>query len=271
MATLLEQALGRVLRPLVRLAIARRLTFPVLAQRLKRLYVEVAESDCALPGRRLTDSRVSLLTGLQRRDVRDLRSADPPASPPADGRLAAAGPLRRVLARWRSEAWCDLDGLPLTLPRRGPRSFEALVASVSRDLPPRTLLDQLLAEGSVTQDRAAGTVTLAGDLGTRDEASRLEALGTSLGAHAEVAVGNLLGATPPVYERSFQVEGLSAESVVALERLARNLQAVLLSRLDAEAQRLQAAEQPDAPRTGRFRAGAFLLAEAPAPEKRDDT
>ncbi len=259
----LERLFSRTLRPLVRLALARRLGFPAFASLLKTLYVEVAEQDFALAGRRMTDSRVSLLTGLQRRDVRSLRAAE--AEPPP----LRTGPLRRVLARWRAEPWCDQEGEPRVLPRRGPRSFETLVASVSRDLHPRTLLDQLLADGSVAHDVDAGSVTLIRGGPARDEASRLDAGGGGLAAHATVTVANLLGAAPPHYERSVQAEGLSAESVIALERLARNLQAVLLSRLDAEAQRLQAAEKPDAPRTGRFRAGVFFLAETPAPLTED--
>ncbi|MEO1550705.1 MAG: hypothetical protein AAFR93_09770, partial [Pseudomonadota bacterium] len=62
--------LDRVLRPLVRLAIARGVLFPDLAQCLRRLYVEAA---VARGQGRVTDSRISVLTGLQRREIARLR------------------------------------------------------------------------------------------------------------------------------------------------------------------------------------------------------
>ncbi len=263
MTSSVQTALRQILRPLVRLAIARRLGYPAFATLLKAVYVEVAEAEFPLAGRRLTDSRISLLTGLQRRDVHVLRTAGDGAVP-----RVRAGQLRRVLGRWRGEAWCDPEGAPLVLPRRGPGSFDSLVAEVSRDLHPRTILDQLLSEQSVIYDkeaeRVALTATAPGGVAP-DEAPRLRTLGANLGDHAAAAAANLQSATPPFFDRAVRHNRLSAESLAALDRLARNLTGVVLARLDAEALRLQEADAKGADQAGRFRAGAFIYSEKTDP------
>lgn len=71
----LHAPLARLLRPLVRLCIRSGMTFPALAQLLRELFVNVAEHDFALEGKEQTDSRVSLLTGIHRKEVARLRGA----------------------------------------------------------------------------------------------------------------------------------------------------------------------------------------------------
>ena len=267
-----ENALRRILRPLARLAIARRFGFPAFAELLKGVYVDVAESRFRLNDRRLTDSRVSLLTGLQRRDVRALRAGDGAVT----GEAAPAGPLPRVVARWSGGLrWQDRRGRPLPLPRRGPRSFESLVAEVSRDIHPRTVLDQLLAEGAVAWDAEAETVTLlAGAYLPRDEAARLAYLGANLGDHAEAAAENLLAEPPPFVERAAHYNQLSPASLAALDSLARTLLGEALARINAEALKRQDADRATGEASGRFRAGAFIYSQdggpAPRPAQSED-
>ena len=63
---ILRQALRAVLRPLVRLLLQNQLTYPAFAALLKEVYVELADAEFRLSGKRQTDSRVSLLTGIHR-------------------------------------------------------------------------------------------------------------------------------------------------------------------------------------------------------------
>src|ERR1700712_2013315 len=92
----LHAPLARLLRPLVRLLVARGITFPALTDLLRELYVNVAEYDFALAGKEQTDSRVSLLTGIHRKEVRRLRGAGAPVSavPATLSRTSA------IIARW---------------------------------------------------------------------------------------------------------------------------------------------------------------------------
>ena len=70
----LVRALRKLLRPLVRLMLAHGITYPYLSDLLKGLFVEVAEQDFRLDAKAPTDSRVSLVSGVHRKDVARLRS-----------------------------------------------------------------------------------------------------------------------------------------------------------------------------------------------------
>ena len=79
-AAKLHAPLARLLRPLVRLCIRGGMTFPALTQLFRELFVNVAEHDFALEGKEQTDSRVSLLTGIHRKEVARLRGAGAPVN-----------------------------------------------------------------------------------------------------------------------------------------------------------------------------------------------
>ena len=57
-------ALRRVLRPMVKLMLARGITFPYLSELLKSLFVEVADREFRVDITEPTDSRVSLISGV---------------------------------------------------------------------------------------------------------------------------------------------------------------------------------------------------------------
>ena len=69
----LVKALRQALRPLLHVMLARGITLPYLAELIKSLLVEVAERDFQLDGKPVTDSRISLLSGVHRKDVNRLR------------------------------------------------------------------------------------------------------------------------------------------------------------------------------------------------------
>ena len=110
----LHGPVARLLRPLVRLLIKSGVTFPALCDLLRELYVNVAEYDFALPDKSQTDSRVSLLTGIHRKEVRRLRGAGRRSMSfrplfPAPARFSRAGsarpnsPMKRAgPCRWRA-------------------------------------------------------------------------------------------------------------------------------------------------------------------------
>lgn len=246
----LLDALDRVLAPLVRLLIGSGVRHGALADRLKRLYVEAADRDFALPGKRMTDSRLSLLTGLQRRDIKALRKA-PPAAP------ARHGPLPRVLGRWSAEGGAPLDRA----------SLENLIREVSRDMHPRTVIDELVRQGTVIENEGAFRLAANAWL-PRDEAGRLGYFGGNLGDHAAAASANLLAppGEAPFFERAVHYNRLTPGSLAKLEVLARALQAESLTRLNAEAAALQQADAERPGAAGRFRCGAYILTDPGDPE-----
>jgi len=249
----LSAALRRILDPLVRTMIARGMTYNDLSEVLKSAFVARAEADFGLEGKRMTDSRISLLTGLQRRDVRAHRQGD------LEMPRESAGPLPRVIARWLSDQeWLDRRGQPRTLDRTGERhSFDALVASISRDMHPRTLLDELARQGAVAIEGDRIALTARSYLPSDDDA-KLGYFGANLGDHAEAASANLSTEEPPYFERAVHYNNLSEKAASALEALARKRQHEVLSELNTEALRLQNEGADDGPLTSRFRCGSFV-------------
>src|SRR5580700_8148994 len=152
---MLLRPVRRLLRPLVRLLIQRGVTFPAVADVLRSLYVEVAAHELLTEPRARTDSRISLLTGVHRKEIRRWRSEthEPDAVPPVITRTS------QIIARWLREAeYVDAEGQPRALPRlprpEGGPSFEGLVQSVTSDVRPRAVLDDWLNHGIVTVDAA---------------------------------------------------------------------------------------------------------------------
>ena len=69
----LVTALRKLLRPLVRLLLSFQVSYPFLSTLLKSIYVDVADQEFSVDGKRQSDSRITLLTGVHRKDVKRLR------------------------------------------------------------------------------------------------------------------------------------------------------------------------------------------------------
>lgn len=261
----LPSRVSRILGPIVRLLIARGLRIPDLYESLKRLYVEQADQHFRIDGKRLTDSRISVLTGLQRRDVKRLRREAPESS------AASMGPVPRVISAWISHPdWQDDHGNPSPLPRKGSgkNTFDALVAQVSRDIHPRTVLDALLETGSASLDETGGTVSLnATAYVPRDEATLETYLANNVGDHLEAGVGNILAApdAAPFFERAAHFNNLSPASLDTLDEQARILQSDALQQIASLARELQETDATDDTAVGRFRCGAFIYLDSKPP------
>jgi Family of unknown function (DUF6502) len=158
----LVEAIGGMLRPLVKRLLAAGVPFGRVEARLRELFVEVAGSELALPGRRQTDSRVALVTGINRKEVRRIRSADKETVAPRSFTMNHAASL---ISRWRTDPQTsDRSGRPRPLPyqaARGP-TFMKLARKVTGDLAPRILLDELVRSGAA-ELREGEIVVLKGD------------------------------------------------------------------------------------------------------------
>jgi hypothetical protein len=279
------QTFKTVFRPIARLLIARGVTLPAVVAALKEVLVEVAARDFRLDGKAASDSRVSLLTGVHRKDVRAIRAGAPPLSAPRPGGLGAT-----VIGRWLAgRDTTDADGHPRPLPRQaaaGTPSFEALAAGASTDLRPRTVLDELLRLGLVAHDEATDTVRLLAE-GYVPAGGGAEALGffeRNLHDHLAAAVANLLAGPDErrFLERAVYYNALPPEDVDRLEAEARTLALAALRHLNSLAlERQQAAAAAAAAASAsaaaggaqrareRFRFGVFFyrepMAEAPPP------
>src|SRR5438132_14386993 len=108
----ITQALGdaveSILRPLVRVLLRNGIPYGAFAEIARRVYVEVAEKDFALPDKRQTVSRISTITGLTRKEVTRIQAAEAPAGAAARERFHRPA---RVIGGWvREKAYHDKRG-----------------------------------------------------------------------------------------------------------------------------------------------------------------
>jgi len=272
-ATLFASILRRLLRPLVRALISSGVTAPAFYQIVKSVYVEVAEKDFQLEGKRQTDSRLSILTGVHRRDVSAYRAASARTDTAVQRKISA---IASVAGAWvGGTATTDATGSPLPLPRTsetGP-SFESLVQSVSRDVRPRTILEELLRQDLVAED-ADGMLVLRTDafVGPADTAQKVHFFGDNVGDHIAAAVENLLSDTPPFMERAVFYNKLTPASVDLIEAKGRERAMALLKDVNRTAAACQNADEGNPAATERLRLGVFFYRAAqPATTATNDT
>ncbi|MFV3291200.1 DUF6502 family protein [Pseudomonas sp. NY11955] len=262
-------ALRRVMRPLVRLMLRKGVTYTVFADLLKEVFVDVAHREFRLNDTAPTDSRISLLTGVHRKDVRRLRSEGDTAlaALPANITLGA-----QLVNTWTTTApFCSSPGQALALPRLasvgGDCSFDALVANVSTDIRGRVVLDEWLRLGVVRLDEQ-DCVHLEAQAFVPQKGfdEKTAYFGHNLHDHASAAVHNLSGEGQPFFERSVHYDALSQASVEQVrEVVAKDGMQTLLafSRLAAE---LESADQPSAEQRQRITVGLYFYTEATDPD-----
>jgi Family of unknown function (DUF6502) len=234
-------ALRALLRPLVRLLVARGVTCPMLVDLLKQTYVEVAEREFGAEGRPPSDSRITLLTGIHRKDVKRLRDGPPGSAEQVPEGVALGA---QIVAAWTSK-FVDAKGRPRPLARLqshgGAESFEALVTGVSTDIRARAVLDAWLRLGVVALDRDDRVVLRnAAFVPSRGFDEKAFYFGHNVGDHLAAASHNLVGGNPAYLERSVHYDSLDAPSVEKLAALAeqtgmKSLQAVNREAMNAEA------------------------------------
>ncbi|MFQ5625372.1 MAG: DUF6502 family protein [Methyloligellaceae bacterium] len=257
----MTQALHRLLRPLVRVLIAQGITFPSLSRLLKHVYVEVAQDDFPVPGKPQTDSRINLLTGVHRKDIKALRERRRGADAPSPVLSRNA----HLIALWTGAPdYIDGRGRPRPLPRHaaldGGPSFESLVESVSTDIRARAVLDEWLRQGLARVDEDDLVhLDMAAFVPNEDFADLAYYFGRNLRDHIAASSHNLLGAEPAMLERAVYYEKLSPHSVEELAALSRELGSDALVKLNQKAFEL-AGQDKDAPdATERMTFGVYFF------------
>lgn len=246
----LISAVRHMLRPLVKLLLMHSITFPFMSNLLKSIYVEVATEEFRLQGKPQTDSRISLLSGVHRKDVKNLRPerVHEQTIPPS------VSLSTRLVKLWGSDPQrLDETGRHRPLPRLmsegGGASFEGLVTSISKDIRPRVILDEWLRTGIARIDEE-GRVCLNTDplVKKSDFDEKAYYIGQNLHDHLSAASHNLNGQQPPLLESSIHSNKLTAESIAELDALAKKLGMQMLDEVNKRAIELEArdADKPEA-------------------------
>lgn len=261
MSEALQRAVRQLLRPLVKAMIDGGITFPILVSFLREIYVDVAKSDYGLNGKQPTGSRIALLTGVHRKEIRRMvGEASPPDAPPEKISLSA-----KVIAVWCSKPeYLDTRGHPKPLPRtlsKGSPSFEQLVASVSVDVRPRTLLEEWRRSGVVElEDDKVRLVrtALIPDGGFEEKAYFF---GRNLRDHIASGAHNLTGEEPVFFDRAVFYDRIEPETIEELRKLCAERSEELLLEINRRTRKLAERDRAKGEPKGRMTFGAYFFAD----------
>jgi hypothetical protein len=255
----------RLLRPLVRLMIQNGVTLPILNEMLRGLFVEVTAHEILTDPKARTDSRISLSTGIHRKEVRRLR--DLPLDRPEVPDVVTVS--SQIIARWlASEPYVGADGHSLPLPRGTAAepvapSFESLVQSVTSDIRARAVLDDWLSKGIVSID-AADRIVLNADafIPRPGAAEQLFYFGRNLHDHVAAAAANISAAEKaPFLDRSVHYDGMTAAQADELEAFARDAASKLLLEVNRRAASMVEASTGGAPADRRVNFGVYVFSD----------
>ncbi len=217
-----ERAILAILRPLLKIALARGVAHGRFSDLAKEAYVDVSREHFSGPGRKATASRIAILTGLTRRDVgRLLKKEDGLVEESPRTRFNRAA---RVLAAWSSDPdYLDGRGGPASLhyeSESGP-SITDLVRDHGADVPPRAVLEELIAVGAVRKLKNGQyrPVQRAYVPRTGEEA-KLQILGTDVADLISTIENNLdPEASTPLFQRKVSYDNLPASYLPKLRAL----------------------------------------------------
>lgn len=231
--TALSSAIRTLLRPLVRILLRRGIPYRVLAEHAKRAYTEIASEDFRVSGRKPSQSRISIITGLTRKEVARLTGLaddDPGATANQYNRAA------RVVTGWiRDKQFADGRGRPAALPLgEKRRSFAELVRRYGGDVPTRAVLDELLRVGAVSRLKD-GRIKLVSRayVPQSDDDEKIGILGRDVADLIATIDHNL--SEPPAtayFQRKVAYDNLPEESLASIRKHAGKRAQVLLEQLD---------------------------------------
>jgi hypothetical protein len=258
----LLQTLTTIFKPLVRLLIHQNITYIGLQNLLKKLYVKVAEESFTLKGKRQTDSRISLLTGVHRADVKRIRAEKSILTSEKEIKASLSA---QIMSIWTGhQAYLDTNGHPVPLFRYthdGSPSFEQLVLSISKDKHPRSFIDDWLNQGIIELGLMDGkesiSLTEKGYIPEADFEEKLFFAGKNIGDHLSVVVHNLENQTPAMFDRAVYYYQLSEVSVKELEQLCKEKMMQVLVEINQKANQLQQQDRDKATSTHGMHVGAY--------------
>ncbi|WKZ56242.1 MAG: DUF6502 family protein [Bdellovibrionota bacterium] len=185
--------LRMVLKPLLRVCMRSQCTFQSIVDVVKVAFVEAAVEEIERTSTKVNVSRISVLTGLHRKDVTKIFRAGKTV-------LRSTEPLMtRIIGQWEQDRrFCGKSGRPRVLSCTGDDSeFSRLVRSVTDDVSPGTVLFELERSG-VAVRTAHGLKLSRRTMPTKaNERDKVELLGRDIGSMLQACDENLSGPPSP--------------------------------------------------------------------------
>ena len=260
MKRVLASAVVCLLRPLVRLLLRNGVPYKSFADMAKWVYVDVANDEFAIEGRKQSDSRVSIITGLSRKEVRRVALLPNPVDDASVERFNRAA---RVISGWvRDRDFHDSSNRPASLPVEGEsHSFSALVQKYSGDVPARAILDELERVGAIQKLRNGKyRLRVRAYVPPTGEDEKLAILGTDVADLISTIGHNIYSEESGLlYQRKVEYNNLPEEAMPRLRALSAGRGQKLLEQIDAWLSQQDRDVNSDVEGSGRMRAGVGVF------------
>lgn len=266
----LQKAVTRMLAPLVRVLLRHGVSHAEFASWAKQSYVEEAHKHYGIDNKRPTVSRLAIVTGINRKEVKRILDL------PADVEPAVAKHNRaiRVVTGWLQDSeYMSAKGEPLPLAYGDADSgFNQLVKRYGGDVPARAVLDELLRVGTVSEENNQISLVTKGYIPHESEEAMLDLFATSARDILTTLDHNVSGEGKSRLQMSVAYDDVGIEGVEAFRKLSSKKALSLLQELDTSLSKHDRTKNPSAEGTGRYRTGlgVYLIEEAVEDEQSDD-
>jgi hypothetical protein len=227
----LTTSVVKLLRPLVRILLRYGISYGEFAEMARWVFVNVAEKDFGIVGKKQTISRISVITGLNRKDVTRLTKTNICEDKTVSGVINRAG---RVIGGWvKDQGFHDHKGVPAVLPLEGDeKSFAELVKRYSGDMPVRAVLDELLRIEAVkkNEDNTVSLLTRA-YIPKNIDVEKIAILGADA-ADLMATIDHNLAEQQPFFQRKVVYDNIPSEAVADFRETSAAEGQLLLEKLD---------------------------------------
>ena len=258
-----ETMVRRLLSPLIAYLMQRGLGYIALRDLLKKIYVEEAlgrhnAEDAP------TDSSISLVTGINRREVKRLRD-DALQARQSETRdpMAGVNMAARVVATWVSApAFLDAEGEPTHLGTRGSDpepNFDSLLRAAKVDVRARTVIEELHRAGIVERDDEDRLYLLRAAFTPGTPQDKMLFLAANVSDHLRSGLHNLEPGNRPFIERALFHNAMTDGQLEAVRPMLSEMADRMLRR--ANAKLLDSSPPPESEAAGqplkRLRLGVY--------------
>ncbi|MBD3670195.1 MAG: hypothetical protein HUJ29_05415 [Gammaproteobacteria bacterium] len=251
-------AILRILRPLIRILLRNGVSYGAFSDLAKWVYVDVADKEFSIEGRKQTVSRISVITGLNRKEVSKQLEIEHPDDQPVNREYNRAA---RVISGWiHDERFLDKAHEPLLLKFDAEESsFVQLVKEYSGDIPARAILDELQRVGAVEiLDNDLIQLNARAYIPKTGEVEKLHILGSDVSDLIDTIDHNLQGKGAPMFQRKVAYDNLPAEALPLLQKMAEEKGQTLLEELNEWLSTQDRDSNPEINGSGRKRAGVAV-------------
>jgi len=228
----LSRATLKILKPLVRLLLRNGISHGEFSEIARQAFVQVGFDDFKIDSQKPTTSRVSVLTGLSRKEVSRISKQLP--DPRITSQNAPLNRASRVISGWlRDPEFSNSKRKPAGLPRYGEKSsFAALVARYSGDITAGAIYDELIRVGAIRQDQNLIHLCNEAYIPRSGIDEKVQIMGTSVSDLLETIDYNLVNHNHLKLQRQMVYHSLTAEVVDEFKQLCEQKSNNLLQELN---------------------------------------